>query len=441
MAQPPKYSRQKDFTVDYGSETDHPALNGELDRAAGSINKIRENLARIQRDDGKLVQGVVTADSVDAAFADELSGNVSSGVQGALDEAKDSAQASTSAASAADSSRIAAANSATSSATSASAAASSASSAALSSGNATTKASDAAASAAGATAAKDAAAASAAAAAGSATTAATAATNADIAASSAATSATNAGNSATSAENSAAAAAASFDDFERRFLGAKAADPATDNDGQALQAGAMYWRTTDQDMRLWSGTAWQTVTPGVPGDGTVTTAKLANGALSADAAGRAKMAGGFLTQAHMGAGMAGNGPAFNVNNVTPQPLTSASVTKLAFTTEETDTGGAFAGGAFTPAVPGYYQINVRAHLVGGSMTKGFVDIYRNGGLYARGNELNFAAGAGVSSMSLLATDVLYLNGTTDTVEVYVLASGTSPACTSVKFSGFLGRAA
>lgn len=281
MAQPPRYERKKNFTVNTGTETDHVALNAELDGAAKSINGIRANLALIQRDDGGLVQGIVTADSVESDFADELSGKVSSGVQGALDDAKASALAATLAANAADTSRNAAAGSATSSSTSASAAASSASSAALSAGNSTTKATEAAASAAAAAASKDAAAASEANAAGSATTAAMAATNADLSAGYAATSATNSANSATDSANSAsnseasaAAAASAYDDFDRRFLGAKAADPTVDNDGQPLQTGAMYWNTPGNEMRVWSGTAWLTVTPGIPLDGSVSKQKF-----------------------------------------------------------------------------------------------------------------------------------------------------------------------
>ena len=54
MAQPPSYERQKNFADDFGNETDHSALNAELDRASNSINDIRKNLAIIQADDGKI---------------------------------------------------------------------------------------------------------------------------------------------------------------------------------------------------------------------------------------------------------------------------------------------------------------------------------------------------------------------------------------------------
>lgn len=61
---------------------------------------------------------------------------------------------------------------------------------------------------------------------------------------------------AASASSSAASAAQSFDDFDDRYLGAFSADPATDNDGQAIIIGALYWNTPAGKMKLWTGLAW-----------------------------------------------------------------------------------------------------------------------------------------------------------------------------------------
>ncbi len=51
-------------------------------------------------------------------------------------------------------------------------------------------------------------------------------------------------------------AAASFDAFDDRYLGAKASDPSVDNDGGALLTGALYWNTTVPEMRVYTGSAW-----------------------------------------------------------------------------------------------------------------------------------------------------------------------------------------
>lgn len=91
----------------------------------------------------------------------------------------------------------------------------------------------------------------------SATTATTQAGNAATSATAAANSATAAAGSATSAANSATAAATSFDDFDDRYLGSKTANPTTDNDGNALLVGALYWNSVAGQMRVWDGAAWQ----------------------------------------------------------------------------------------------------------------------------------------------------------------------------------------
>lgn len=108
-----------------------------------------------------------------------------------------------------------------------------------------------------------AAAASASAASTSASNASTSASNASTSASNASTSATNASNSATAAAADAASAASAlaqtlsaYDNFDDRYLGAKASDPALDNDGDALVAGALYFDTTISGMKVYTGTAW-----------------------------------------------------------------------------------------------------------------------------------------------------------------------------------------
>jgi 6-phosphogluconolactonase (cycloisomerase 2 family) len=95
----------------------------------------------------------------------------------------------------------------------------------------------------------------------SAAAAATSASNASTSASNAASSATAASGSATAAALSATNAAASYDSFDDRYLGAKASDPSVDNDGDALIAGATYFNTTSDSMKVYSGSAWSDVAP------------------------------------------------------------------------------------------------------------------------------------------------------------------------------------
>ena len=142
-----------------------------------------------------------------------------------------------------------AASSATSASTSASAASTSQSSASSSASSASSSAS--------------AAATSASSAATSATTATTQAGIATTQATNAATSATAANTAKVAAEAARDAALAAYDNFDDRYLGTKTSDPALDNDGNALIAGALYFSSTEGIMKLFNGTVW--VAAYVPG--------------------------------------------------------------------------------------------------------------------------------------------------------------------------------
>jgi len=80
------------------------------------------------------------------------------------------------------------------------------------------------------------------------------------AASSSATTATNASNAASAAQVAAEAARdqtlAAYDNFDDRYLGAKASDPTVDNDGNALVAGTLYFDSTNGFMKVYTGTIW-----------------------------------------------------------------------------------------------------------------------------------------------------------------------------------------
>ena len=213
--------------------------------------------------------------------------------------ATDSANSATSSATSASAS----ATSATASAASAAAAATSETNAATSASNSATSATESATSAAAALVSENAAAASETAAAASESAAATSATNSATSATQSATSATNSANSATAsassatdsansatasagsataasgsataaagsataasgsataAATSASDAASTYDDFDDRYLGDKASDPTLDNDGNALLTGALYFNTTSDAMKVYTGSAWAAVAP------------------------------------------------------------------------------------------------------------------------------------------------------------------------------------
>jgi hypothetical protein len=61
------------------------------------------------------------------------------------------------------------------------------------------------------------------------------------------------------------AAEAALDEFTDLYLRAKSSDPTLDNDGNALQTGALYWNDVANEMRAYNGTSWQAAASGVNG--------------------------------------------------------------------------------------------------------------------------------------------------------------------------------
>lgn len=95
-------------------------------------------------------------------------------------------------------------------------------------------------------------------------------------AASAASTATAAATTATSAASTASAAAtaatSAWDYFDDRYLGPKSSDPTVDNDGNPLTAGTLYWNTSANVMKAYTGSAW--VVAYNPATGFLTTADI-----------------------------------------------------------------------------------------------------------------------------------------------------------------------
>jgi len=126
--------------------------------------------------------------------------------------------------------------------------------------------------------------------------------------------------------------------------------------------------------------------------------------------------------------VSGNMPAFSALPNSNQSFTSSTWTKVAFNSEEFDTNNnydATTNYRFTPTVAGYYQINAVVSISGTVMTQFICAIYKNNAEYKRGNQLSYATG--VSNSSCLISSVVYLNGSTDYVEIYGFGVGTSPS--------------
>ena len=196
-----------------------------------------------------------TAAASSASAASTSETNAASSASTASTQATNASNSAT----AASTSETNAATSETNAASSATAAASSATSASGSASTATTQASNASTSATNAATSETNAATSATTATTQASNASTSATNAANSATTASTQATNAANSATAAQTAQAAAEAAADNFDDTYLGAKASDPTVDNDGDALNAGDLYFNTTDNVMKYYDGSSWNNI--------------------------------------------------------------------------------------------------------------------------------------------------------------------------------------
>lgn len=67
-----------------------------------------------------------------------------------------------------------------------------------------------------------------------------------------------------------------YDEFDDRYLGAKAADPTLDNDGDPLLTGANYYNTVGNDVRVYNGSSWDQIQPLVGLSPTVVGYRLQN---------------------------------------------------------------------------------------------------------------------------------------------------------------------
>jgi hypothetical protein len=130
------------------------------------------------------------------------------------------------------------------------------------------------------------------------------------------------------------------------------------------------------------------------------------------------------------------GPAFSAYLVGAQTPTSNTWTKVLIDTELWDTNSNFASSRFTPTVAGYYQINAAFSVATNTTT--FAACYKNGTAFKTSTALQVQNGNQISC-------VVYLNGSTDYVELYVfLVSGSAlanAASSQTWFDGTLVRAA
>lgn len=144
-------------------------------------------------------------------------------------------------------------------------------------------------------------------------------------------------------------------------------------------------------------------------------------------------------------------PAFSAYANASQTVSNNVQTKVSINTEDFDTNSNFdptTNYRFTPTVAGYYQVNGTVRMTGSTgITNVEASIFKNGTETNRGTKIASSSFGAASAQLVSVTDLVYLNGSTDYIELYGSISGTgtltfnSATAPYSKFSACLVRAA
>jgi ABC-type sulfate transport system substrate-binding protein len=134
-------------------------------------------------------------------------------------------------------------------------------------------------------------------------------------------------------------------------------------------------------------------------------------------------------------------PAFSVTQTSAgTSIPNNTWTKITFDTEIFDTNNNFASNRFTPTVAGYYQLNGQTTFGTVSTQNCSIAFYKNGSIFQTGS-----GGSTTSYAYLQISGLIYLNGSTDYVELFAYFSGAGSQTTAypinTNFNGCLLRGA
>jgi hypothetical protein len=141
-------------------------------------------------------------------------------------------------------------------------------------------------------------------------------------------------------------------------------------------------------------------------------------------------------------------PAFRVYLSSNQSISNSTNTKVQLNTKNFDTANCFDNTTnyrYTPNVSGYYQFSAVLALSGSNIGNGQALIYKNGSTVS--NSVFYAPGLnGVSQINAVLSDLIYMNGSTDYIELYGYISASSSNLfggnsAQAYLAGYLARAA
>jgi hypothetical protein len=128
-----------------------------------------------------------------------------------------------------------------------------------------------------------------------------------------------------------------------------------------------------------------------------------------------------IQQSYLASGVAGTGPAFSAYLSSSQAIATATYTKVQLNIKEFDTNNAFDNATnyrFQPNIAGYYLISgcLYFNIAPVTLSNGSLHIYKNGSTF---KFVNLDANSGNGHYGSTVTSVIYLNGSTDYIELYV----------------------
>ena len=151
--------------------------------------------------------------------------------------------------------------------------------------------------------------------------------------------------------------------------------------------------------------------------------------------------------------VSGNMPAFSAyRSGSTQLISTTTWTKVELNAENFDTANCFDSSTnyrFTPNVAGYYQINATINTNYSTLKRAMMAFYKNGNTYLVPTDLDLGTAAGSSYNEISGSTLVYMNGSTDYLELYVYLNGTNVGSTLgvyfgssfTQFSGYLARPA
>ena len=181
---------------------------------------------------------------------------------------------------------------------------------------------------------------------------------------------------------------------------------------------------------------------------TINTPTIAGGTLTSPTINTATIATPTITNASITVASTA-APAFSAYRASNQSISFYAWTKAALNGEDFDTNNNFdptTNYRFTPTVAGYYQFNgVVAVQSSSTLTRVILALWKNNSQVLRGSDLPFSAGTSVVFTSV--PGLIYMNGSTDYMELYIYTSGSGTPTILANggeyptLSGFLARAA